>query len=121
MPDYTAAEAIEVLPDDLRPAKTDYDKAVIRAIQNLDPDDFTSGRHLYDVDFKDPARADTPSGWNYLDEETPYSRKTFDKIFEAAKKAGWDESKAKDYIDRMLAFNGKDKMYGVWIRRALDD
>lgn len=121
MPDYTAVEAIEQLPEDLYPPRTDYDRAVIRAIQNLDPDDFTSGRHLYDVDFTDPARADTPSGWNYLDEETPYSRKTFDKIFDKAKEAGWDESKAKDYIDRMLAFNGKDKMYGVWIRRALDD
>ena len=120
VPDYTPEEAIEVLPDDLRPAKTDFDKAVIRAIQNLDPDDFKPGRHLYEVDFKDPGRASTPSKWNYLDEETPYARKTFDKIFDEAKKAWWNESKVKDYIDRQLAFNGEDKMYGVWIRKALD-
>ena len=120
IPTYTAEEAIEILPDDLYPPKTAYDRAVINAIQNLDPADFNSGRHLYDVDFKDPARKNTPSGWNYLDEETPYSRKTFDKIFEEAKKQGWDESKARNYIDDKLKFNGNDKMYGVWIRQALD-
>lgn len=120
IPTYTPEEAIEVLQDDLYPPKSAYDRAVINAIKNLDPSDFNSGRHLYDVDFKDPARKNTPSGWNYLDEETPYSRKTFDKIFEEAKKQGWDESKAQNYIDDKLKFNGNDKMYGVWIRQALD-
>ena len=98
--------------------KNDIQKK-IDFLKSLDLKDFTfegGERHLYEVEYPDPVKADTPTWSNYLEENKVLSRNELDKIIKALekKKTQWSEramNNLEDDIEIWKEVTGEDLVH----------
>ena len=98
--------------------KNDIQKK-IDFLKSLDLKDFTfegGERHLYEVEYPDPVKADTPTWSNYLEENKVLSRNELDKIIKALekKKTQWSEramNNLEDDIEIWKEITGEDLVH----------